>query len=578
MSTLLRVFTVVACMTAFLSSCHDMRYPQLLVEADSAYMSGDYQRADSLLDIFESNFSEDTEEPIRMYAKLLRLFRLFVRAEISGEDLLTADTLVRYYDRSGHKFEYIKSLIFQGDAYRESYNYPSALTCYLQACQLSKEKGDTLLLLWAEKNIGRLYLEQRMLDDCIPYYKHCYEMSKLLCDTLRMVHLSYSMGIVNTIKDQADSAICYYKQAIELGRNTCQKESILPAAKYMLSDVYIQLGEYAEASLYMSREPLNDYNWAYWHYGQHHLDSAVFYFQRAYSNEALRGRTEILQMLGQIERERGNLAQSVDYFIRHVALADSLKKQDRQEETQRVQAQFNNEQIKAELDLSHRKAEQLQIIVLFALLVLLLFAVVSWSLFRVYRHKKMSELERERLLQFVEHQKYLQSESRIEENVRRIAVLEQQLAEAYQQNDAEAISRIRLDTQSYRIENISIQQKMAQQELLRQQFVDSDLYRKIHYKSGKCDVRLSEEEWSQLQCMVDKVYDDFTVRLQSLCGLSNLELRTCCLLKIGVTPNQIAILLFRSVAAIGMLRKRLYKKITRRDGSAQDLDSFILNF
>ncbi len=566
-------------LSALLSSCVDhASAPPLLVQADSAYMRGDYQRADSLLDAFSPNLAADAEEPVRMYAKLLGLCRLFVRAEISGENLMLADSLVRYYSRHGHRSEYVKSLIFLGDAYRKGYNYPSALDCYLNASRLADASGDNMLLLWSEKNIGTLYLDQRMLDDCIPHYLRSYDASRAMRDTLRMAHLSYRMGIVSTIKNQPDSAIHYYKQTIVLGRNTCQKGSILSAANYKLSDIYIQLGEYDEACKYMSREPLDDYNWAYWHYGQHHFDSAAYYFHRAYNHEALRGRVEILQMLGQIEHERGHLALSLDYYIRHVSLADSLQKQDRQEETQRVQAQFNNEQIKSELDSSQRKAERLQAFVIISVLVMLLFAVVSWSFFKSYRYRKVGELEQERRLKLLEHQKYLQSERRIEENNRRIATLEQQLVEARRHNDAEAISRIEIDAQSYRMENSSIQHKKEQQELLRRQFVESDLYKKVRYKYGTGDVRLSEEEWSQLQSRVDRIYDDFSIRLQSLCTLSDMELRTCCLLKVGVSANQIAVLQFRTVAAISMLRKRLYKKLTRRDGSAQDLDSFIMNF
>lgn len=570
---------LVLSLSAMLSSCADhASVPSLLVQADSAYMRGDYQRADSLLDAFRPHLTSNTEERVRMYAKLLELCRLFVRAEISGENLMLADSLVRYYSRHGHNSEYVKSLIFLGDAYRKSYNYPSALDSYLNASRLAEASDDNILLLWSEKNIGTLYLDQRMLDDCIPHYLRSYDASLAMKDTLRMAHMSYRMGIVSTIKNQPDSAIRYYKRAIELGNHSPRKEKVLPAVKYMLSGVYIQLGEYDEASKYMSREPLDDYNWAYWHYGQHHLDSAAYYFHRAYNHEALRGRAEILQMLGQIVHERGNQALALEYYIKHVSTADSLQKQDRQEETQRVQAQFNTNRIKSELDSSQRKAERLQTIVIISVLVLLLFAVVSWSFFTAYRYRKAGELEQERRLKLLEHQKYLQSESRVEENNRHIAALERELEEAYRQNDAEAIRRINLDAQSYRMENSSIQHKKEQQELLRQQFVASDLYKRIHYKNRTGDVRLSEEEWNQLQSMVDKLFDDFTVRLHSLCTLTDMELRTCCLLKVGVSANQIAVLQFRTVAAISMLRKRLYKKLTRRDGSAQDLDSFIMNF
>ena len=114
---------LVLSLSAMLSSCADhASVPPLLVQADSAYMHGDYQRADSLLDAFRPHLTSNTEEPVRMYAKLLGLCRLFVRADISGENLMLADSLVRYYSRHGHRSEYVKSLIFLGDAYRQSYN------------------------------------------------------------------------------------------------------------------------------------------------------------------------------------------------------------------------------------------------------------------------------------------------------------------------------------------------------------------------------------------------------------------------------------------------------------------------
>ena len=96
--------------------------------------------------------------------------------------------------------------------------------------------------------------------------------------------------------------------------------------------------------------------------------------------------------------------------------------------------------------------------------------------------------------------------------------------------------------------------------------------------AGEEKFHLTDDEWQQLAQSVDDVYNDFTHRLLAVVELTDLELKVCYLIKIDVAPTAISALLYKSKTAISMLRKRLYKKITNKAGTPQQLDDFILNF
>ena len=559
-------------------SCGEKRYPSELVMADSAYMRGDYKRADSLLDVYIVNSSVNNDEDSYAYSRLLCLCKKFVRSGITGSDLPLADSLSSYFKNHGAIRKYGLSCIFLGNAFQKGEDYPSAMECYLTSRQISMELNDSVMLGWVEKAIGNLYFDQRMLDKCIPYYQHCYEIAHAMKDTLRMAQTSYKMALVSTIKSDADSAIYFYEKTIDLGQNSQLASLILSAAKQQISDIYIQVEEYGNALKYMSRDSMNSANWGYFHYGQHHLDSAAFYFKEVYENEKLRGRADMLFMLSAIEEEKGNVVNALGYLQRYVSTLDSLQAQTRTEETMRVQAQFNYNNINTKLQKTVHENEKLTntlIIILFVIIVLLLISLI---VFKEYHHKKSSELERERLFRMEEQRKYMQSVDRIEENNKRIAVLEKQLSEALDNHDLNAIERIKLDKAWLYSENESIQKIQERNIALRNLLLNSNVYCNITRSKDNCDIRMSDNDWKELERLIDDVYDGFTSRLLTICNLSEIELRTCYLIKVGVPLKNIAQILCLSLQGVSMTRSRLYEKILKKKGSAPEFDNFIKNF
>lgn len=86
---------------------------------------------------------------------------------------------------------------------------------------------------------------------------------------------------------------------------------------------------------------------------------------------------------------------------------------------------------------------------------------------------------------------------------------------------------------------------------------------------------INENEWKELDELVNKYYFDFKITLYRICKLSEIEYRICLLLKVGFTLSDMATILHREPSTLSMARKRLYKKLFHKDGKAEELDIFI---
>ena len=107
----------------------------------------------------------------------------------------------------------------------------------------------------------------------------------------------------------------------------------------------------------------------------------------------------------------------------------------------------------------------------------------------------------------------------------------------------------------------------------------SAIYQLIKSQAHKSDFKLTDEQWQELQIEIDRAYNHFTARLYAICPkLNKTELHVCYLLKLKVSPTDIANIIMRQVSTISSTRKRLYEKIHGVEGNAKQLDDFISKF
>lgn len=114
----------------------------------------------------------------------------------------------------------------------------------------------------------------------------------------------------------------------------------------------------------------------------------------------------------------------------------------------------------------------------------------------------------------------------------------------------------------------------SRRELLEATFHQSDVYIRFH----KPDVKISDEDWKELQEAIDATYPFFTIKLYNLYPrLSQQELRICYLIKISLPNKDIATLLNRTPSAITKARVRLYVKIYGKDAKEGDISQIVLD-
>ena len=541
-----------------LTACHGARQQRiydLLDQADSAFVQGHYDVADSLLCAYDEYFGNgdaftQVKQEERLYRQLLSLEQKYLRGEITSNDFLLADTLSRFYDSRSTPHCQARALLFLGKVYCDGGDNPSALNCFLRAEEVGREVNEQILQAWACQNIGDVYFEQRMLDECKNYYRRYYCHSRSMNDTLRMAHAAHRMGMLYTMENNVDSTVFFYKQAIEMGTGMPQADNIVPFSVSNLCDIYIQIEEFDEAKSIMPRDSLNAPNWAYWHLGQQHVDSAIYLFKNLLGRRGVRADAEYLRLLTRLETDRGNILQANRYYEKLIEAEDSSRIVSLVESMQKTDAQFNFNSILRERDKIVSQMRRSLWLLVAVVLSGFFLAVLSAFIIRRRQEQKKAEITRQRLL---------------------LNELE----------SAHRNSMLQLEAKQHRLDEVEKQMVyMMQQRCQKEQkFRETSLYKKLHrLDRTQGEFRLSVEEWQMLAQSIDDTYDHFTSRLMSLGKFSDTDLKICYLTKAGVSPTAIAELLFKTPSAISKARKRMWKRMTGQLASPNELDSFIRNF
>lgn len=167
------------------------------------------------------------------------------------------------------------------------------------------------------------------------------------------------------------------------------------------------------------------------------------------------------------------------------------------------------------------------------------------------------------------------SMQRIEQNRQKIAELENLLQKM---GDENSMLRLELEEKKARLgyaNTMAIIENEKRQQAETAIF-SSDIYLKM--KRLMVEGRsLSDVDWQQLMETVDGVYTGFTEKLYSLYKMSEQDYHVCLLIKVRVSPKDIATLTAHSKESVATTRSRLYQKIFGKKGSTHEWDEFVLS-
>lgn len=538
-------------------------------------------RPDSALYYLSQLDSQMADEPeeTRMYHRLLTL---------AAEDKLyvphTSDSLireiVRYYEGYGDSDKLMMAYYYQGSVWRDMNDAPRAIDCYHRALEAGRHTRCSDLLISIYSQLGTLLAYQGVYDESLQATRTALALCRQYRDTLSSPFFLRNIGRIWGIHwHNTDSMLYYYRAALSQAlhnRDTFTAKVI----SIELGGVYYDLGKMDTAKVrllkYQDEEDDLDgivsmtLGCIYSREGQR--DSARVYFNRALPYAGLRQQVTLHEELARLDYAEGRYAEAFSHASQSMALRDSVTSLTETEEVTKINALYNyhrTEEMNRQLEQRNRRQRGwLYGIVSAALLAACATAV--WL-----RQKKHEAALQRQKIRNLEAEQYRRSEAYRAESRRQLAELEAQLCKA--EKDKDTARRELLETRHALLELSAAKDRIEQQErgLLVSQLHRSSVCAFFH-KAAHEEIRITAENWQELQAAIDAAYDDFTGRLYSLCpNLSEMELHICWLIKIQLSSKDMAQVVGRSQSAVSMARTRLYKKIHQKEGTTSDFDKFI---
>lgn len=574
-----------------LYSCSNRPSPRALQVADSLT----YCQPDSAVALLQQMKESILAEP---EATQMRYNLLCIKAQDKAYITHTSDSLiqlvVRYYRKHKDKTYLPEALYFAGRVYRDLGDAPQALEYFQRAISHSTEDTDYKLLSNVYSQIGMIFLYQDIYDKAPEMFRKSYHYSVLANDSDGIVYRLRDIGRSFTTLKQADSAIYYYLKADEQAIQI-KHPHLRSVVNSELSGYYTELGKYEEAYKAMQiaisqkkegRLPLYAITAQYYEH-TNQLDSATYYYLKLLSTDNYIFRQGAYRGLYKIARARGRTDETLMYLDQYLAYTDSLQSMNQEETIRKINALYNYQLSRKEnRKLKLQTFQERKLKVIFG--IGFVFSIVLFIAYREYHKRKeqAQKIQRQKL-ERIKKEQYKLSLAQIEKNQKDIEALELSLREAEAMHDQ--LLQDYLNAQKKLIEKNSeqIEAKQIVQDQAEVKLKQSDIYRKFHsvQKEGEEEkegeekkIKISSSDWQELNKAIDETYTQFSQRLQELYPVTDIELKVCLLLKIGLSPQQIAIITIRSKQAISSTRKRLYKKLFNDDGNTEQLDSFIRNF
>lgn len=576
-------------LAGLLAACgHPVTYPEELTKADSLLRLDPAQAdsASSVLKRFKPRLSGEPESA-RMFYHLLKTKADDKRYVVHQSDSIMRQ-VIRYYEKEGNDTLLPEAYYYLGSVYRDMQDAPRAIEAFQRSLDLRSGNDDDLVgrtynqigmllgrqslyeaalpmldsakyyyqqinnqsgIAFALRDIGRMYDMLHERDSSERYYRQSYDNAVAMNERYLMDHLGIELANAYTEWDKLDSAKAVFSRIAGFEKN----------AIYLQGMGFLKLKE-------------ND------------SDSARYYFQEALSPGKTSQILSLCQVvnheLAKIEAGRGNYRAAWNYDQVSRLWADSIKQVTRTTETGNVHALYNYQHIeKQNRQLLEERAHNRLIVscTVSALLLFVLAGLLLW-IHIIYKRQIMKE-QYQRLLTAKEEQ-YQKSQQRINDNKQEIDRLNQAIERSNAENDKLKILKAQLEKKILEAVNQQIQISQEEQLSKKQQIRKSDIYQWFYTQAQQNTAVLDNDiHWQILYDELDESYNHFTHRLQTLCpDIKKRELRTCCCLKIGFHPTEIAIFFNISVQAISNIRQRLFFKIHGKKGKAEELDIFIAAF
>lgn len=544
----------------------------LLREAE-LYMN---TRPDSTLYLLESiTHPEDLQEEQNALWCLL-----YTQAQDKNLIKHTSDSLIQiavnYYEKTSLKDRKMQAYYYRGNVFYDLKDALQAQEYYLKAYEVGKNLNDPFLLGRLCANLGTLYTYQELYQPAMAFQKEaadCFMQGK---DTVSLSVTFRNIARIHVCESKLDSAIAYYSKALSYTSGSHELYILNE-----LADVYGRVGDNETGLTYAWKaysqiKTADDSCLVNLTLGDLYLksgktDSAYHYLSFCRKSANINTLKDAYYWLSQLEKGRRNLNDYVVFQEQYEMLRDSADRLTYKETLTRLQSMYDYMLVEREKEYYRKEADRKTIYMYSFLGGTILFLLVAVCLvLGFFSIKRKKEEQQKQLLRLQEQQI---RESKQYQTERNAAILELEQKTRLANGLKIELDIIKSIKEEQAVEETVFCSTKEEQSKI---FFASDLYRGLRTKWDKLD----SEQWLEVVKWIDHIlYLNFTYRIKMMYPqISEQELQICCLTKLGIPVSRMAVLLVKTSQGISLGRKRLYKKMTGKQGTAQDFDNLILSF
>lgn len=566
------IFILIAIFAVLFSSCSGAKYRKSLIEADSL-CSTNPREAIMVLGRMKQEMTEASEQE-RMYYRLLQ-----IKAADKAYIRHTSDSiileLVEYYETEGDKKLLSEAYYYAGSTYRDLNDAPRALEYYQKAMELISN-GHIMGNLYFQ--IGNLLLNQTFYNQAIDMYQKAKMYYIAQNDRVNTVHTLRNLAYTYNKIGEIDSCLTYYQTAYELAKEindiNIQREITAQMASF-----YIEKKDFVKAKKYLQPmlngcDSLNlspIYAMALKTYiNTAQYDSAYFYAKELLKNGTIYAKQTATRYLTELALWKKDYTNADKYLKMFNRYTDSVKIITATESISRMNSLYNyNLREKENLRLKTENANRKLSLTVSTFVVFILLAAFITYIY-ISRQKQKRQIER---LKKFRKDLFEQSEEYISQNKKKIKDIEQELERTSKEN-LMLMERIKQQRADLILANENAIRKQEKNESSRMRIAATEIYETIqeHIRDEKI---INAKEWEILEDVINNEITDFKGNLHLYHDISQHEYHICMLIRLGISPKDMGILLGCTTSAVSKARKRLHEKFFSNEGTPKDFDDFV---
>lgn len=566
-------------------ACDNKPYSHLMSMADSLTNTN----PDSAI-IYLNKLKDHIEtapRSVQMYYQLLCI-KANDRAYIPHSSDSIILPILNYYKQTDD-LHLPETYYYAGRIYRDLGDAPQALDYFNNTLDALPSSSDSYFLKSkVYSQIGTLFLYQDIYDEALKMFKEAFHYDLLLEDSVGMSYDLRDMAASYRCLNQIDSAIYYYGKANDLAL-ALHQQRFVSMIQSQMAGLYIHLKKYDLAKQFLQSslsyqhkvDKSGIFSVAAKYYHQLGTkDSAAYYYTQLLDFGTIYAKQAAHWGLAELAIDNNHEQDAIPHLRAYMQCVDSIRKITDREAIRQMRSVYNYKLREKEITHLKSKNEQIKLIIISLLSLCAILTSITFAYIQYFKLKQLQLTIRLKKIKRLKDKLYSRSVQFIEENKRKIEELEIMERKFLEVDQVNTTLKEQLNAQKELIlyTNKQIKLDLSRREQSQAVLSKSVIYLHIQRQlkiNDRSKRMLSDEDWKELEKLVNSTYNGFKENLYDIYNLSLFEYRVCLLIKINIQPIDIGKLTEHSKESISSTRRRLYEKVFHIKGAPKDWDDFI---